>query len=232
MTNPATTLLTLYSELRDRLNANHGALTALVSFDTQEGIRPLTTAARSLIRIDEVLTELEADNKNVALFRRQYPSWWGPIAAFPHGWGTNVSGDAAFGQQILDQIEGFRNYLEGKVFLLDDARVKTLRQVLADARDALEVDQELSNPLRVFISRLLHQIQIALDDDAIGSSFDFGAAVQGLFAAFRAAGGEKTTKHTLWENLVTNILPTAALGALIEGGSVATQLALTPGIGQ
>ncbi len=60
MTNPARTLLTLYSELRERLNANHSPFTLLVGFDNQEAIGPLVMASRALIRIDDMLTEMEA----------------------------------------------------------------------------------------------------------------------------------------------------------------------------
>ncbi|MDD7943526.1 hypothetical protein PUW79_02660 [Microbacterium sp. NE2HP2] len=226
MTNPAWVLHGIYSRWRETVDAANQPLNGVLDINSVEAAHELATAARALARMDELLTQFEASGRSVGLYRRQYPEWWKGLVAYDYGWGQNLNGEMVMTQVLMDEIEGFAHFLDGKVVVMSPGAKEGLRQILADARDALEVDEHLSPELRAYISRLLHQIQIALDEEAIGATFDYAEAVQNLYVAFKAASGENTDKSGLWNNLLTNILPTGVVAAMIEAGSVLSQLAI------
>lgn len=226
MGNPARELHAIYSDWRARLDASHGPMTSVVSPDSDEGVRTLIRASRALVRLDEVLTDLASQGFKVDLYRRQYPEWWKGVLSFKSGWGTTMQGEHVLSALHMDEIEGCANYLDGKVWELTTSHEQSLREVLADARRALEVDGELSVELRRYVSRLLREIQTALDDQAMGATFDYADAVERLLVAFKAAEGEATHARELWVNLRTSILPAAGFAATIEGVSIFAQRAL------
>ncbi len=80
---------------------------------------------------------------------------------------------------------------------------ETLRSVLDQARKLLETDDSIGNELRVFIHRLLQQIQDALDDDAVGASFDFSEASARMWVAFQTAEtrSQDSNKRRGWGEL-------------------------------
>lgn len=131
--------------------------------------------------------------------------------------------DADFGGHH-GRNRGLANYLDGEGYELRPESAADLRRAMEDARLALDADTELDARLRTYISRLLHEIEIALDNEAVGSSFDFGDAVERLFFAFKAAKAEGTTESGLWEGLVNSIIPTGIMTSVIEAGSLVAQL--------
>jgi hypothetical protein len=227
MSNPARVLHDIYSGWRKRLSGG-APFASVIDLDSADGAREIAEAARALVRIDDILTGLERDaHYRVGVYRRQYPEWWKGLVSHTHGWGTAIRGDTLVTEAHMDEIEAFANFLDGKVWELDrNDREASLRGILDDARAALEADDELSEELRLYLHRLLREMRNALDDQVIGSTFDYGDAVMRLFVAFKAAEGESTKKAGLWTNLRTSILPASGLTAAIEGGSILIQRAL------
>lgn len=223
MSNPARQLHEIYARWRSVANSKSTGLRGIVNPNTNEGARELAAAASCLIRIDQIIDEFEANGRSVAVYRRQYPEWWKGVIGYQKGWSASLGADEILIPTHMDQIESFANYLDGKVWDVD-ARKDDLRSILVQARTALENDDELSAPLRSFLHRLLAEIQRALDDDAIGETFDFSDALHRLFVAFKAAEGEATKESGVWRTLWTQFVPALAAGGILEGGALVLQL--------
>lgn len=227
MTNPAWVLHGIYSDWANRLYAENGPMTSVVSPDTAEGAQVLSEAARALVRIDEILASFSASGRNVDLFRRQYPEWWKGLISYTGGWQSALSGAHVLTDAHMDEIAGFAHFLDGKVVVVEPASLENLRTILDRARNALESDGLLSPELRGYIHRLLQEIQNALDDSAIGSTYDYGSAVERLYVAFKAAESEGTPSKGVWTGLWTGFISGTASSAVMQGATIVIA-ALTP----
>lgn len=222
MGNPARVLHAIYSNWRVAVSSQPQPMYQIINLDTPAGSRVIGNAARALIEIDNLLTQLERSGAPVAVYRRQYPEWWKPLVSQQGGWSTNLVSDNIIGEDHLDEIEGFANFLDGKVWTLSGDRSEALRDLVSRARTALESDAALSSELREYIHRLLQQIEIALDDEGVGATFDYAAAIQRLFVAFKAAESERTPGKGTWASLWTQILSGTVSGAIVQGAIAAT----------
>jgi len=101
--------------------------------------------------------------------------------------------------------------------------LEQLRSIARAARVALEQDTDLSPELRIFIHRLLSEIEAALDDEAVGATYDFASGAERLYMAFKAAESERTERCTTWRELWIAFLPGVTAAALVEGASLAIQ---------
>ncbi|KQX07328.1 MULTISPECIES: hypothetical protein [unclassified Leifsonia] len=225
MTNPARELLTLYVEWRAALVNGDRHMMDLVQPHSQEGAHQLEGAMRLLLRIDQVLQQLEDDGKSVAIFRRQFPQWSMGVLSTAIGWNTNLSGESLVPTMYMDQIEAFANFLDGKVPEIGPAHVENLREVLARARTLLEEDLSIDPELQTYLHRLLQEMQHALDDDAMGAGYDFSDGAQRLWVAFQAAEASSAKKEK-WADLVNKILVGVVTSTVIESGKAVVKLML------
>lgn len=228
MANPARELHSAYQEIRESLDSSGTtSLNRVLKPMTPEGNRQVVKIARLLEQIDVLLTQMEREQMSVALYRRQYPEWYVGLLGYPNGWSAAVSGEAFMSQALMDQIEGFANFLEGKVLSLSDAGEASLRDSLAAARKLLEADQDLDHTLRLYIHRLLAEMERALQDEAIGAGFDIEESIVRLWVAFRAAESSTSDANKgKWRDLWVQMVAGVASGSLVQGGTVAMQLML------
>lgn len=197
----------------------------------EAGTDEMLRVFRLLSRIDNILAQLANDGVDVALFRRQVPGWVRIPLGLQGGWATTALAETFLPQAVIDQVEGLALFLDGKVYEFDTSRHNDLRDLLGDVRDALEVDQDLPHPLKVYIHRLLTEIQRALDDEAIGESFDFADAVRRLWVALGSA--ENATDEQakpMWRRFAERILFDSTAQAMVIGGQAAITLAIEAGI--
>lgn len=220
MGNPARVLHTIYATWRSAA-ADPKPMSHIINLDTAEGAQALTEAARALVEINDVLTQFERNSSPVGVYRRQYPEWWKPLVSQQAGWGQNLTPDNIIGEGHLDEIESFANFLDGKVWILDQGDHASLRDFISRARSALENDTALSQILREYIHQLLQQIEIALDDERVGATFDYGEAVRRLLVAFKAAESESTSGQKVWTSLWTQIVSGTSAGAIVQGATIA-----------
>lgn len=224
MNNPARILHAIYSDWRLRLDESVATMASVVDPNTPEGARVLVQTAKALVRIDEILATYELSGRyQVQLYRRQYPEWWKGLLSYQAGWAQTMTAEHILSSAHMDEIESFANFLDGKVWELEDLGTASLRSIIADARNALKIDDQLSQELRLYIHRLLQQVEVAMDDDAVGAAFDYEDAVMRLFVAFKAAEGEQTAATGAWGNLRTSILPAGGVATVIEGMSIFAQ---------
>lgn len=199
----------------------------LVDPTSRDGAIEVLTAARLLNRIEDLLTDFDRRGMKVDLYRRQIPDWVAAMVSYQAGWGQQLSSDQVISAEHLDEIEGLANFLDGKVYILG-AGTETLDGLLARAHSLLADDDELDQQLTEYIHRLLQQITIALEDDAVGIAFDYADAVQRLWVAFRAAEGASPEYADRWRDLWTQISAGTVSGALVQVGSIVIQ-AITAG---
>lgn len=148
----------------------------IVSPRSRTGASRFTVAADCLARIDRVIAAMEVDRSHfAAMYRRQFPTWWLPLISYGKGWQQNLGPDDVVTEGHLDQIQGFAHYLDGKIWEVE-AENEDLRSFVRNARAALEDDGSVSGPLRAYRSRLLQEIDRALNDGAIGRMFDYSTA--------------------------------------------------------
>lgn len=224
MSNPAAELHELYSNWCERLAAIGAAsFEAVVNPTTPEGSAEIIRAARLLARIDDCLSWLEREGHRVGVYRRQFPDWSIGMLAYPHGWRTNITAGHVMSEGHLDEIEAFASFLDGKVPVVRDGAEDHLRDLVARAHQALASDDSLDLPLRQYIHRLLQSIERALDDEGFGVTFDLGASLEQLWAAFRAAEGASKEKSSTWHDLWTQTFAGAAGNAIAQGGMLAIQ---------
>lgn len=220
MTNPARELHSVYGQWREiAVNADR-AMPSIVDPTSNDGASQIINVARLLARIDDILTSMEKDGRNVGVYRRQYPDWTLGMLSYRAGWNGNVHPDHIMTEGHMDEIEAFANFLDGKVIVFAPEQENRLRAILDRARKALEEDETLDAPLREYIHRLLQSIQNALDDAAVGGGFDMAEAVQALWVALRAAESASKANKTVWRDIWTQILAGSVSGALVEAGVI------------
>lgn len=222
VSNPARELHAIYVDWQSKIHPPRASVGDVLRPTTAQGQPQYLTAMKLLIRMGDLLTEFESNGMAVDVFRKWYPKWWGPVLAHPGGWRTDNAA-SAFPQEVLDQIEVYATFLDGKVYEFPDAKKPTLRSVLDEVRDLLEKDDSLDQALRQYIHRLLTLIQNALDDEAVGAATDMATRVRELWVALRAAEGASVEKKSRWNKVWWKIWPSAAAGAVVEGGSVLVQ---------
>ena len=124
---------------------------------------------------------------------------------------------------LLDQIEGFGAFLDGKVPVLTDAHELSLRSLI-DRADAILTEEGLDPALKRYLRRLLFEIRFALDDEVAGMSFNFAEAVQRLWVAFEAAAAKAPeAQRPRWRSLADQILVGVASGGVVEAASITLQ---------
>lgn len=217
MSNPARELHTLYTAWRARVDEVKGSLeNALQPFG--EGASQMIVAMSLLTRIDTTLTRFELDGLKVDLYRRQQPGWASGVMSYAAGWKVNLTGEHVFTQAKLDEIEGFANYLDGKVLEYSDLQASELLHIVGRAQKALAEDTELDSLLSLYIHRLLQQIVEALTDQNFGIKFDVEAAAEELSVAFRAAEASSSKERaSVWRELWTNMVGGAGGGLIGQG---------------
>lgn len=218
MSNPARELHGIYSSWQARIRAakSNGSPKSLLA-PAGRGFDEAMVVASLLVRMRQLIAQLAEEKHNVELYERQMPGWFGPLAMSNSS--THLSGIAD--SVLLDQIEGFANFLDGKVPVISAARVDNLREVVSRAIELLESDPDLPEYLKTYIRRLLQQIRAALEDDLAGSAVDVGSLAYSLWVAFAAAEGASETKSVLWKDLGLQLLTGTISGALVQGTTFA-----------
>lgn len=219
MSNPAREAQRILE--RWRAQASEAQLNGVsVSLSQIRAQSEIVRLARALAEVEALLGQLEREGRSVAAYRRQIPDWWGGLVSPNHREDQAISPDGVISQEHLDEIEACATVLDFYVLSMSTDQTENLRSIVARARVLLAEDVDLSNELRVYLHRLLQQVEQALDDDALGATFNFAEAVIRLRVAFKAAEGERTKKSATWNTLWTSFVSASASAGLIEGGTI------------
>lgn len=228
MSNPARELHEIFLEWRTRHPGGSSSMFNVIEVRNDEGAAQMLRVYRLIARVDAILGQLEADGYTVSLFRRQVAGWVRIPLGLQGGWTNAVHAETFMPQAIVDQVEGLALFLDGKVYVFDASRNDDLRGLIRDVRGALEEDDELPRPLRLYLHRLLTEIQQALDDSAIGEAFDFADAVRRLWVALGSAENSSTEERSKskWRRFAERILFDSTAQSMVTGGQAAITLAI------
>lgn len=223
MSNPAYELHSLYAAWRERVTEtqNNRPMTWFLKPQSPEGIAEIRRAYALLSTIDGILRRLSFDGKSVKVFAKQLDGWARVPLSLEQGWGSAIAPDHMVTEAVLDQLESFGAYLEGKVLVLEPAHEGNLRSVITRA-DALLDEGDLDPRLRQYLRKLLFEIRLALDDEQAGAAFDFAEAVQRLWVAFEAAAAKAPEEQRItWLQLAQQIFVGLVSGGAVEAATVA-----------
>lgn len=224
MSNPARELHEIFRAWRG-LIAPNGSVPARVFSPTpgSEHTDSLQHAYRLITRLRTVLTGLESQgHEGLGLFNRQIDEW----SKVPVSMGatTAIRPGVLISDTLLQQIEGFALFLDGKVPVIALEHQERLSEVVARARTLVEDDDELDINLRRYIHTLLAEIDLALSNDRVGKSFDFAEAAMRLRTAFGAAATESPDNGARWRNLLASIGINTAASALVGTGQTMLEI--------
>lgn len=225
MGNAADELHALYSSWRAKVEEASNVANAL-QVGESHGIAEIRRAFGLLGTISGQLQILGAAGFKVRVFQRQLDGWSRVPLSLPAGWAQGAAPDHVATLDQLDQIEALAGFLDGRVIDFDDARLQGLRPLI-DHADSLLTDDDMDPALRSYIRRLISEIRLALDDEAVGHTFDFTSAVERLRVAFQAAAeAAPTGKKSAWRDLATQIIVGLVSTGAVEGGRALLSIAM------
>lgn len=230
MSNPARELHTILLAWFEMLPADRSVpILSMVRIRDDDVADDMIRVYRLLGDIDQIIRRLELRGAPVDVFRRQLRGWARVPLAVDSTWNTtNGTRDAFIPPAILDQIETFALYLDGKVLTFSAEMQESLAGLVGSAHDVLTEDDSLSPQLREYLHYLLQEISNALADEKVGRSFDFADATRRLWVAFEAAAGSADTaeRRQKWKDLAQAIIVGVTSTGIVEAGAAAITLAL------
>lgn len=231
MANAASELHDLYADWRERAeNASSShSLARILRVTEKQGAEEFKRAFRLITELDDLLTRFELEQRNVAVYRKHLEGWARVPLMLASGWTAAVSeANSVVPEVVLDQLQGFDSYLEGKVLTFDDWRMPSFRALIEQANSALSEDDALSPQLAGYLRRLLAEIQVALDDEQRSKSFDFADAVQRLWVTLMAASAATSPeKQGRWRRIADQIMVGILTNGSLELAKAGIRLAIT-----
>jgi len=200
--------------------------------------RRLTSiAARLLTHIEQVLTQmstdfnLSADYAQIRRFLDQSNMWWATLVVLPpnatDGFLSLIDRAPHYGEAeqhptpeeltVLAEIDQLADFLESRIWHLDSKSESTLIDGTQQMRRILVQDDALSPELKLYLSRLIDQIEHAVNDAHLGAVFDFADAITQLLIGLKAAAGERTSKREAWRTVYLQIVAGVTVNALTWG---------------
>jgi hypothetical protein len=175
MANPAQLLVDQFHAWR---NAQATADKARNMGEQPEGWIRHRVAVRHIDALDEILTEMEAQEKRVAVYRGQLPEWTAIVFGYPHGWGQANSGQ--IDTTTLHHLETLAGRLEDYLPAADDAGRERTRVLVEAVRAAIESDDSLPADLRIHLAQMADQLGWCLDRYDITGDFELKSAIDRL----------------------------------------------------
>ncbi len=151
------------------------------------------------------------------------------VLSYPAGWKTNEGAEDAIPSAPLDQLETLADWFGDRRPTLTQAGAEQLRRAISDTKEALEQDETLSTTLRLYIGRLLREIEAALDDERLSDRFDYEDAGQGLWVSLFAAAAQSTDEaaQSRWTTIARELFWPATAAML--GSAPQTILSIAAG---
>lgn len=136
-------------------------------------------AVRHLNAIDEILSEMAAQGKNVAVYQAAFVQWTQVVFAFPRGWGEANSG--RIDGTTLQHLETLAGRLEDYLPTTTDDGLERTRTLVDQVRNAIISDDSLPQDLKVHLHQMADQLGWCLDHYEITGDFELKNAIDRLF---------------------------------------------------
>lgn len=219
--NPAALLHNLLAQYRApaadvgvarRWHIHEDAPTHVISDDDRVS---LLDAARWLIRIDQLITDLDETGGTGAIFRKYYPIWVNSVFAIGRDWTGNITASPTdvCPDSAMDMLASFAALIDQtNRGLTSDAHV-FLTELVTEIKLLIDEDDTLSTQLRDHLHRVVDHLDACLANPGAFDPRDFAIAVDDVITAVKAAAAEtKSSEHTSrWESIRDKFIwPTAS----------------------
>lgn len=228
MTNPATTLLDLFTAWR--ADGQSPFVVRKFNLAEDEGVayKEHEAAIRAIADISRALDGLEKSGYRVGHFRRSMKLFIAALLNLPHDWHMPGVQLNTLNDHLIDMLEALEGFLDSNMPRLGDVGEARVSELLDEVIAALDEDDELSQILREHLIRTVQVIRDCIEEYGVSGETDLKQALYDLWIALYAAAGATTgTNQTRWQNFATKIgYPTAAsiLGSIPSLGVSILQL--------
>ena len=216
MTNSALALFELFSSWRTNLEGNQNSVANSRRLEEPEGIVENRVGMSHLMDTIRGLDELENAGVQVRVYKRYVAHWTRMLMSYPLGWYTQTGAEEAFPSSAMDQLEALSSWFEVHKPRLRPEAKGTLHELVDDTRSLLRDDDSISNELRLYLQRLISEIDAALNDEELGESFDYASATERLWVGLFAASAQSADdeQKSRWSNLARRFLIPTTIGVL------------------
>lgn len=196
---------------------------------TDDGMQRQLDALDDLREIEAKLDVLEAQGVRVVVSRRYVPVWRRMTLGYPAGWSRPAEPTTVYDDAAMDQLETLADRLDERLPDLTDGEKTKLQGIVSDALELLQADETLSKPLKLYLGRIISEIQNAMLDEKYGERFDYPAAARRLWVTLMAAAQDSTdeTQKPKWRDATKRFIWDVSVSAI--GNAPGIFLAL-PGV--
>lgn len=220
--NPARRLLSTLSIWQAEHNSAAQSVGATRKIETLEGLQIQLDALADLRELEEKLDILERSGVRVAVARRYIWPWRQMVLGYPEGWMSQADPDEVYPLPAIDQLETLADRLDERLPELSPTEKSKLASIVADAFELLDADETLSQPLKLYLARVLGEIKNALVDEKYGERFDYQEAARRLWVTLMAAAQESSdeTQKPRWRDNAARFAWDVSANALGSAPSV------------
>lgn len=219
--NPAQSL---YDFLLDsKAGAAAGAALGTVrALNDSEGMAQQLQAVADVIAVRESLREMVKAGLPVDTYEKYLPDWERMVVGYPVGWVNQLKPDEAFPAAILDHLHTLAGWFATTHPTPSDSALSELRTFLADVLSLLEDDDTITAELKVYLGRLVREMQNAIDDDSLLQRFDLDEAGRRLWTALFAASAQTGSeeRQRAWTKLADKLWWPSAAGIISSTPSI------------
>lgn len=209
--NPALALHGIFADWRDRQEASGQTKAPFHAREfhssPDQALKTHRQAMRLLGAIEMHVTRLDRAGRPQRVARKYLSSWTQIILAFPLNWQGNASAEETVPDASLDALEQFAEIIDASGLLASEEDVRGLSGGITEALRLLREDNSLSDDLRYYVSVLLQEVRIVLENEYLQDGFDFKQAQARLRVAMEAAAGQSNTPERWREVIKTYLVP-------------------------
>jgi len=225
--NPARRLLNTLIDWQGQHTLGSQSVGNTRSLSDDDGMQRQLDALDDLRQIEEKLDVLDAGGVRVAVSRRYVPTWRRMALGYPQGWSTQADPGLIYVEAAMDQLETLADRIDERLPDLDSEEKKKLEDIVAEAFELLHSDKTLSQPLKLYLGRIIGEIQNAMLDEKYAERFDYAEAARRLWVTLMAAAEDSTDEQqkARWRDVLKRFAWDS--GVAIVGGAPGLVLALT-----
>jgi hypothetical protein len=210
MANPAQLLLDQFHAWR---NAQATAEKARNMGEQPEGWTRHRVAVRHIDALDEILTEMEAQGKKVAVYRKQLPAWTAIAFGYPLGW--NQANSGKIDATTLHHLETLAGRLEDYLPLADDAGRERTRNLVESVRAAISDDDSVPAELRIHLTQMADQLGWCLDRYEITGDFELKNAIDRLLITIGVTA-QRSNNGGIWTKIANEFVSPFIVGTAAQ----------------
>lgn len=200
--NPARRLHNTILLWREKHTTGAHSVAGPRALDSQGGMERQLDALDDLRHVEAGLDELEGQGVRVIVWRRYVADWRQLVLGYPNGWMNQADPHMVYNAAAIDQLDTLADRFDERMPSLTDQQKASLEDIVVVASKLLQEDDSLSAPLKLYLGRILTEIQNAALDERLAERFDYATAARRLWVTLMAAAEESTDegRKTGWRN--------------------------------